>query len=70
MRLATFEINNRHRMGIVADADPTLLIDVSAANGNPSDLMPIVTGGDSMRHSLERLIDRLGRLSNRVRQRT
>ncbi len=57
MRLATFEVDDTNRIGIVAVDDPSLLIDVSAENGHPSDLMPIVAGGDSMRQSLERLLN-------------
>jgi hypothetical protein len=53
--LATFAINGVSRIGVVPDADPDLLIDVSSAEGTPSDLMAVVAGGDSVRRSLDRL---------------
>jgi 2-keto-4-pentenoate hydratase/2-oxohepta-3-ene-1,7-dioic acid hydratase in catechol pathway len=55
VRLATFAINGVSRIGIVADDDPNLLIDVSSAEGIPSDLMAVAAGGDSVRRSLDRL---------------
>jgi len=54
MRLATYEINGASRIGVVVDDNPGLLIDVSATNGDRSDLMPIVAGGESTRQYLER----------------
>jgi 2-keto-4-pentenoate hydratase/2-oxohepta-3-ene-1,7-dioic acid hydratase in catechol pathway len=56
MRLATFEINGVTRIGVVIDGDPGLIIEVSDNNGDRSDLMPIVAGGESTRQSLERLL--------------
>jgi 2-keto-4-pentenoate hydratase/2-oxohepta-3-ene-1,7-dioic acid hydratase in catechol pathway len=55
VRLATFEIDGGSRIGIVADDDPSLLIDVSTADGMPSDLSAVVAGGDSVRRSLDRV---------------
>jgi hypothetical protein len=72
MRLATFEINGATRIGVVIDGDPGLMVEVSSTNGDRSDLMPIVAGGESMRrweHEVVCEVDRIGRLSNRVRQR-
>lgn len=54
MRLAAFEADGVHRIGIVSEDDPDLLIDVSSAGGVPSDLMAAAAGGDSMRRALAR----------------
>jgi 2-keto-4-pentenoate hydratase/2-oxohepta-3-ene-1,7-dioic acid hydratase in catechol pathway len=69
VRLATFEINSVSRIGIVPDDDPSLLIDVSSADGIPSDLLAAVAGGESSRRALARFnlrardaVDRMVRL--------
>jgi 2-keto-4-pentenoate hydratase/2-oxohepta-3-ene-1,7-dioic acid hydratase in catechol pathway len=54
VRLAMFEINGVSRIGIVPDDDPSLLIDVSSAEGIPSDLMAAAAGGESSRRALAR----------------
>jgi 2-keto-4-pentenoate hydratase/2-oxohepta-3-ene-1,7-dioic acid hydratase in catechol pathway len=54
VRLATFEINSVGRIGIVPDDDPSQLIDVSSADGMPSDLLAAVAGGESSRRALAR----------------
>jgi 2-keto-4-pentenoate hydratase/2-oxohepta-3-ene-1,7-dioic acid hydratase in catechol pathway len=54
VRLATFEINSVRRIGIVPEDDPSLLIDVSSADGIPSDLMAVVAGDGSSRRALAR----------------
>ena len=55
MRLATFEVKGASRIGMLADDDPSLLIDVSSANSIPSDLMAVVASGDVVRGPLEQL---------------
>jgi 2-keto-4-pentenoate hydratase/2-oxohepta-3-ene-1,7-dioic acid hydratase in catechol pathway len=54
VRVAMFEINGVSRIGIVPYDDPSLLIDVSSAEGIPSDLMAAAAGGESSRRALAR----------------
>jgi 2-keto-4-pentenoate hydratase/2-oxohepta-3-ene-1,7-dioic acid hydratase in catechol pathway len=55
VRLAAFEVNGARRIGIAAEDDPNLLIDVSSEEGIPSDLIAVAAGGDAVRRVLARL---------------
>lgn len=54
MRLATFESEGSHRIGIVTHDEPPQVIDVTAADGVPSELVAVIAGGESARRALAR----------------